>query len=474
MQTDSMANSQHFRSLQRWVAGCGAWWQHRLAVPTLLLLTIGLGALAWQFHIMADTTQNHRNTLSAASKQVLQQLPGRIEVTAFCSNSPYKGRYFRKSITALIQRYQHAPAEIDLQFVDPASAPTLAREQHIKKEGEMIIRYRGQEKRMYLPYTEEAFTNVLLQLQHGERTPILFASGHGEPALDDSTANGASQLATALREAGLNIMHSASLDQRPASGNKLPTLVLAGATQPYTPAQAQAIQAHIDQGGNLVWLADATSTQGLQTIANHLGLTISQGIVIDPVNHQFEIPLHALSTQRYSGQGPTQEFSLRTFFDNTHAIQRPRQYGDAWRVLPLVAAAEHGWVSQTYRSEQPGKIPVFNPQTDTQGPATIALALEKTRPSGELQRILVLGSRHFFTNAQLQRGGNLAFSMQSLLWVVNNQPSISLPVVPLRDSVIALPNQNTWLMVLFNSFQFGLPALLLYAGWTSWRRKQRY
>lgn len=466
MQTDSMANHRYVHTFQHW-------WQQRLAVPALLLATVLLGMLAWQFHIMADTTQNRRNTLSVASQQVLSQLPGRIEVTAFCSNSPYKGRYFRKSITALIQRYQHVHTGIALQFVDPASAPTLAREQHIKKEGEMIIRYRGQEKRMYLPYTEEAFTNLLLQLQHGERAPILFASGHGEPALDDSTANGASHLATALREAGLNIMQSTSLKQQPASG-KLPTLVLAGATQPYTPAQVRAIQAHIDQGGNLVWLTDSASTQGLQTVAETLGLTISQGMVIDPANRQFEIPPHALSTQRYSGQGPTQEFALRTFFDHAHALQRPRQYGDPWRVLPLVAAAEHGWVSQTYRSEQSEKTPVFNPQTDTQGPATIALALEKTRPSGELQRILVLGSNQFFTNAQLQRGGNLAFSMQSLLWVVNNQPSISLPVVPLRDSVIALPSQNTWLMVLFNSFQFGLPALLLYAGWASWRRKQRH
>jgi hypothetical protein len=63
--------------------------------------------------------------------------------------------------------------------------------------------------------------------------------------------------------------------------------------------------------------------------------------------------------------------------------------------------------------------------------------------------------------------------MQSLQWVVNNQPSVSLPVSPLRDSVIALPTTQTWLMVLFNSFQFGLPALLLWAGWLRWRRKLR-
>jgi septum formation inhibitor MinC len=485
MQTDFMANTRRFHQLKQWFTARAHWWQHPLAVALLLLLTVASGILAGQFPIMADLTHNHRNTLSAASKQVLEQLPGRIEVTAFCSNSPYKGRYFRKSITALIQRYQHAHPAIDLQFVDPAVDPTLARAQHIKKEGEMIIRYRGQEKRLYLPYTEEAFTNLLLQLQHGARAPILFASGHGEPGLDDHTANGASQLAVALRDAGLSIMPTTSFEQKPPAGSPLPTLVLAGATRPYTPAQVQAIRNHIQQGGNLVWLTDSASSQGLQALADSLGVIISQGMVIDPGNLQFEIPLHALSTQRYSGLGPTQEFALRTFFDAAHALQRPRQYGDTWKVLPLVAAAEHGWVSHAYRGEQypneqqgrshqPAKIPAFNPQTDTQGPATVALALEKTLASGEFQRILVLGSSQFFSNGQLQRGGNLALSLQSLRWVVNNQPSVSLPTAPLRDSVVVLPSQNTWLMLLFNGFQFGLPALLLYAGWSSWRRKQQH
>lgn len=457
---------------KRWQTILAGWWQHQLAIPVLLLLTIIIGVVSWQFNLMADTTHNHRNTLSAASREVLQQLPSRIEVIAFCSNSPYKGRYFRKSITALIQRYQHIHPGIDLQFIDPTNAPALARQQQIKKEGEMIVRYRGQEKRMYLPYTEEAFTNLLLQLQHGERTPVLFANGHGEPELDDTSAQGASQLAAALHHAGLQVRQSTAFEL--GLDNTLPTLVLAGATQPYMATQVQAIQAHIKQGGNLVWLTDSASNQGLETIAQTLGLHISRGTVIDPANRQFDIPLHALSTQRYSSEGPTQDFSLRTFFDHAHAILRPRQYGDPWQAIPLVAAAEHGWVSNAYRSEQQATIPAFDPESDLQGPVTIALAMEKKRPSGELQRILVLGSRQFFTNAQLQRGGNLALTMQSLQWVVNNQPSISLPVTPLRDSVIALPQQQLWLILLFNSFQFGLPALLLFAGWVSWRRKQRH
>jgi hypothetical protein len=478
MQIACMAKPAPRKPTTAWLSMAALLWQHRLVVPGLLLVTLALGVLAWHFNIITDHTNNQRNTLSKASIAVLQALPAPIEVSAFCSNSPYKGRYFRKSIQSLVQRYQHSHPAISLQFIDPASSPALAREQQIKKEGEMIIRYRGQQQRMYLPYTEEAFTNMLLQLQHGERAPLLFASGQGETALESSAGKGASQLASAIRAAGLQLLDSPVLALAGAE-KKLPTLVLAGATQPYSPAQVTAIQTHISKGGNLVWLVDDAAAQGLQALADSLGLTISQGMVIDPANRQYDIPLHALSTQRYSGLGPTQDFSLRTFFEQAHALQRDRQPSyrqahDQWRTLPLVAAAEHGWASSAYRMAQAEKLPPFNAQTDMQGPATIVLALEKTQPSGERQRLVVIGSNSFFSNAQQQRGGNLALSMQSLQWVVNNQPSISLPVAPLRDSVILLPTQRTWLMLLFNSFQFGLPALLLLAGWLTWRRKHRH
>ena len=473
MLIDCMANSQSSKLSKSWQSLTLAW-QHRLVVPGLLLVTLALGAFAWHFNIITDHTSNRRNTLSKASIEVLQALPGTIEISAFCSNSPYKGRYFRKSILAMVQRYQHIHHDMHLQFIDPSISPTLAREQQVKKEGEMIIRYRGQQKRMYLPYTEEALTNVLLQLQHGERAPLLFSTGLGETALDSEAANGASQLAEAMRSAGLQVISSAGFERYSSPHENLPTLVLAGAKQPYSPTQVNAIKTHISKGGSLVWLVDDATTQGLGALAESLGLNISKGMVIDPANRQYDIPLHALSTQRYSGQGPTQEFSLRTFFDQAHAIVRYRQPEDPWRTLPLVAAAESGWASASYRIEQPEKLPAFNAQTDVQGPATIVLALEKTRPSGEFQRILVIGSAGFFSNKQQQRGGNLALTMQSLQWVVNNQPSISLPVAPLRDSIILLPSQQTWLMLLFNSFQFGLPALLFLAGWHRWRRKHQH
>lgn len=469
MLTDFMANSTQLRHASRQLRlRLSQWWQHQLVVPALLMVALGLGWLAWQFHAMADTTHNHRNTLSAASQQVLHELPGRIDIIAFCSNSPFKGRYFRKSIVALVQRYQQQHPGIHLQFIDPATSPTLTREWQIKKEGEMLIRYAGQQQRLYLPYTEEAFTNSLLSLRHGERAPLQFVTA---PPLHDTHGAGLSQLGQALHDAGVPVQ-TGDLAVTPLK--TLTTLVLAGSDTPYSPAQVAAIRQHVQHGGNLVWLTAKPQAQGLQALAEDLRLTISPGMVIDPINRQFDIPLHDLSTQRYGARGPTQEFSLRTFFNQAHAITYQRIPNDPWQNLPLVAAAEQGWVSASYQPAHPATSAMtFNANKDTPGPATLMLALEKPLASGNKQRILVIASADFFSNQQIQRGGNLALSLQSLQWVVNNQPSVSLPVTPLRDTVIVLPAQRTWLMLLFNGFQFGLPFALLLAGGWAWRRKQR-
>lgn len=455
------------------------WWQHPLSVLAVLVVSLALGALAMHFNLMTDQTHNQRNTLSSASVKVLKDLPGRIEITAFCSNSPFKGRYFRKSIQALVQRYQYHHPDIHVQFVDPASNPTLARSMQIKKEGEMIVSAHGQQAHLYLPYTEEALTNLLLQLKHGEHAPLWLMAGEHALNLQDSAAQGGSQLATAVTAAGLHlekadVSDSAMSDKR-LPGKRLPTWLLAGSQQRYSERQVTALLQHIQAGGNLIWLTTTPAQQGLESLARQLGLQVSEGLVIDPLNREYDIAPHALSTQRYAGQGLTQDFALRTFFDQAHGLIRPKMPKDPWQITPLVAAADHGWVSKHYQPQHPAQVPPFDVHTDTAGPATVMLSMERVRPSGDKQRILVIGSADFLHNAQLQRGGNLALAMRGVQWVLNNQPSVSLPATPLRDSVIVLPEgQQQWrLMLLFNGFQFGLPVLLLLAGGWSWLRKRR-
>lgn len=461
-------------------------WQHPLAPVAMLMISLLLGMLAWQFNVMTDHTHNHRNTLSAASTEVLRSLPGQIEVTAFCSNSPFKGRYFRKSIQSLLQRYQYQHPDLHLQFVDPASQPALARAQQIKKEGEMIVSYHGQQARLYLPYTEEAFTNLLLRLKQGARSPLWLISAQRASAAAQSgqqeVAADTRPLASLFAAAGLHLEQddtsrlALALAQSNHAHQPLPTIILNSSGQAYDAQQAAALVQHIQQGGNLVWVVTSPAQQGLQALADALGIELSAGMVIDPSNRQFDIAPHALSTQRYAGQGPTEDFALRTFFEQAHVVIRPKHAGDPWKTLPMVAAAEQGWVSARYQPQQPDHIPAFDKALDMAGPATVVLGMERVRPSGDKQRIVIIGSEGFFNAAQQQRGGNQALTVRMVQWLLNNQPSVTLATPPLRDSVVVLPEgQSQWrLLLLFNGFQFGLPLLLLLtSGWIWWRRRRQ-
>ena len=452
-----------------------AWWQQQwhqpIAVPLLLLLTLALGALAWALNIGQDLTHNQRNSLSIASQQVLHTLSGEIRVQAYCSNSPYKGRYFRKSISSLMQRYQRHYPTLTLSFIDPVSESALARKQHIKKEGELIVYYKGQQARMYLPYSEEAFTNLLLGLKHGHASPLLFIEGQQAPSLVDNSPHGASQLKLALQEAGIPTLRAQAIAPLRTSPDH--TLVLAGANQPYPPAFVTSVQSHLKAGGNLVWLTDQPRLTGMQAVADQLGIVISDGIAIDPANLTYDIALHELSSQHYASQGATEDFALRTFFSQAHSVMATGASQPYWKVTPLIALADQGWVSLHY---QPGqhKRPVFDAANDQAGPVTVALSLQHMREDGSSQRVIIVGSSRSLQNAALSRGGNLAMAVKLLQWVRHNQPSISLTPTPLRDSIVLLPQdgqKHLLLLGMFNGFQFGLPVLLLFAAWMAWRRR---
>lgn len=448
------------------------YWHQPLAIPVLLLVTLVLGFIATQLQMSADLTHNQRNSLSKESIELLLHMPAPIQVQAYCSNSPYKGRYFRKSIQALIQRYQHHHAALTLTFIDPVTESALARNLNLKKEGELRVSYQGQQALMYLPYTEEAFSNLLLRLKHGQATPLIFIEGLGASDLDDTQSTGSDQLKHALHTSGIPVLQTQALENQTYPPKH--TIVLPGADQPYPTPFVEHIRTHVRQGGNLVWLVDNPEKIGLQALAEDLGIEISKGMAIDPGNRAFEIAPHELATQHYATQGATEDFALRTFFSQAYAVNANRNSQPYWTVRPLIAVADQGWVSHSYQPDQ-RKLPVFNPATDQAGPVTVALSLQHTQQDGTNQRVVIIGSKRFFQNVQLARGGNQAMVIKLLQWVRNNQPTLKIQTPPLRDSIILLPQSSPqyWgLLTLFNGAQFALPVLLCLAAWRAWNRKK--
>jgi hypothetical protein len=444
--------------------------QHQSLIILLFLVAIAVGYVSYQLNFVSDQTQNQRNTLSNESILALKDMPKDIGILAFSTNSPYKGRYFRKSILSLVQRYQQQKQNIYLTFIDPTKEPALSRDYQIKSEGEWVVSYQGRSERMALPYTEESFTNLLLKLKHAKTQKISYISAHQEPSLISEQPQGFSSFAKAVNQNGWQITET-HLNSDLKSAEDI--LIINAPQQAYNQFEIDYLFKHISNGGNVIWLLDDNASHDIQPLAGELGLEISQGIAIEPSNTQYGMDVTTVSSNQLSQNHKiTQSFSLRGLFPMARRVSATQSTMQNWKVNHLIGVAKSGWLSSHYKSNN--KSIQYNKNTDTLGPINIAIALEREFKSKN-QRILVIGNHQFLNNQNIHTAGNQALGLRMIEWLVNDYPQISLNPKPLKDSVVVIP-QDTFsknlILLIFNSFQFLIPLLLWTFGIIIWRRKQ--
>lgn len=440
--------------------------QHHALVILLLIAALAIGYFSYHFNLMSDQTENLRNTLSDESIQVLKNMPNSISIIAFSTNSPYKGRYFRKSILALVKRYQQHKQNIQLTFIDPTKEPKLSRDFQIKSEGEWVVSYEGRSEHMTLPYTEESFTNLLLKLKHAKTQSIHYITGHQEPSLTQQSPEGFASFTKAVFQNGWKINNTQLNGQQDSDG----VIIINAPHQTYSEKELELILDHLSKGENLIWLLDEEPAHDIEALIDALGLDISQGIAIDPSNTQYGMDATLVTSNQLSNNHSiTRDFALRGLFPKARRVSVTQKTMQDWKVTHLIGVAKNGWLS----GERKPSLQ-YNAEKDTLGPISIAVALER-KVKEKNQRILIIGNHQFLNNQHIQSSGNQALGLRMFEWLINNYPQISLPPKPLRDSIVLIPqdssNKNI-LLLLFNSFQFLIPLLLWTYGLILWQSRK--
>lgn len=442
--------------------------QHHAIIAILICICGLLGYIAYKFNFIQDYTQNQRNVLSIESKHVLHDMHSPIEIQAFASDSPAKGRYFRKSIQTLINKYQQHKSDISLTFIDPSTNPTSSRDYQINDEGEMIVQYQNRQEKMQLPYTEEALTNLLLKLQYADHQHLLLMQGHQEPSHQDTTANGLSKFSNLVKTHGWNI-ESASF-KNPSNSNSI--MMLIAPRSPYHANELQIIHKHLLAGGNLIWML-GTPDNDIQPLADALGISLEDGIVVDPSISAYGLEKTAALSSQYSQKSIiTQDLKLRSLFPNVRRVVTNQTYNKIWKANHLIGVAENGWLSPSTAVSHKNKL-IFNAETDTQGPINIAVSLERV-VNQKSHRVLVIGSHEFINNQNIEFSGNSELIKRMLSWTINHHPQTSIIQKPLKDTVVIVPDDSfnrALLLILFNGFQFALPLTLFVLGYFVWKRK---
>jgi ABC-type uncharacterized transport system involved in gliding motility auxiliary subunit len=442
--------------------------QVRLQQLISAVLFVGvLAMLAWlsnRYTVQADWTANNRNTLTQASRTLLEALPGPVAFKAFL----YPRSELRTSIEADIRRYQRVKPDVTLEFVDPSANPQLVREYNIQQPGEIVVEYQGRRENLAEP-TEQAITTALQRLAYAGENWIVFLEGHGERGIADADPAGYAQFAQLLRDKGLKVQ-GLNLVKSPQVPDNTSVLVIAAPRSKLLDGEAKLVGAYVERGGNVLWLADPDTPVTPEPLAKTLGVTWLDGIVIDPVALQFQLPVGFFVPAQYPPNPAVKDLDVLTIFPIARALKATAVEG--WNAQPLLETQPEAWAETSKDRVEPD-------DRDVHGPLAVGLTLTREHKAADAaadakprhQRLALLGDADFAANDALGQQGNSMLALNLVQWLALRDAQISVDVPRAPDVALVIP---AWgLMAINLGFVLLLPVALLGFGITRWVLRRR-
>jgi ABC-type uncharacterized transport system involved in gliding motility auxiliary subunit len=433
---------------------------HGLFVVLLIVFAALLAYVARDYRAERDLTSARRNTLSAATLEVLSKLDGPVNITGYALEKSARGNNIHQEIREFIRPYQRAKPDLTLSLIDPREQPKAAVDAGVRAPVELVLEYRRRSVHL-TEFNEQAFANALMRLARGAERLVLALEGHGErklvgPANHDLGEFGRQLESKGFRVSSVNLVLAQEVPANAA------LLVIAGPQVDVLPAEVQKIRRYIASGGNLLWLLDQEPLHGLAPIAETLGLVLTPGIVTDPEAARFNAPAtHALAAV-YGRHAITDGFNLITVFPQVRQINTIES--DEWRIKPLVEVAPRGCVKA---GKPEGSC---DPKRDIPGPIVVATAFERT-VGDKQQRVVVTGSGSFLSNTFIGIGGNRDLGINIVNWLSGDDNLITLQPRSAGDDNINI--DQTILYLIAFSFLIVLPLAFMLTGVVIWWRRRR-
>ncbi len=441
-----------------------------LVFLTGLLVFMGLlAALSLRYVYEADWTSSGRNTLSVDSRRLLDEMPGVIHITAFATDNTM----VRSAIKDLVARYQRYKPDVVLQFVNPDAEPERVRELGISMDGELLLAYQGRSEKLQ-SLSEQSLTNALLRIARQQQRKVVFLAGHGERDPHGQANHDYGSFGALLEKKGIKL-EQLTLAEHPEIPADTNLLVIADPRTPLLTGEVQIIHHYLQDGGNLLWLAEPDSNPTLDPLAEALGVEFLPGTVVDATTQLFGIdnPAFALITS-YPMHPVTRELGSLTLFPQAAALEVSAPEG--WQAEPLLTTLDRAW---TEIGPISGTIRFDEDSDERMGPLDIGYVFTREikkddtdEESGNEQRVVVIGDSDFLSNTYLGNGGNVDLGLSLFNWLNHDDRFITITARTAGDTHLELG--KTAQMLIGFGFLFGLPLLLLGTGvniW--WRRRNR-
>lgn len=172
--------------------------QRVAAVIGVSVFVIGTPAVAGAVSGEIDLTPGDRETVSAATKEVLSKLGDTpIVLTAFSPSISLEASQAR----ATVRKYAAGGANIEVKIIDPDISPALARASGVIDYNDYLLQVDGKTQEID-DLVESTVTTAIAQLAQTDPPLACFTQGHGERRINDVQDEGLTSFAVRLRIIG--------------------------------------------------------------------------------------------------------------------------------------------------------------------------------------------------------------------------------------------------------------------------------
>jgi ABC-type uncharacterized transport system involved in gliding motility auxiliary subunit len=433
-----------------------------LAMIGILVL---INVLANRYSDRLDMTQNQIYSLSPLSVQVVKELTQPVHITAFYVT----GDSNRQALEDILKEYVRNSNQITYEFVDPQAQPGLAQKYKVQFSGTTVLES-GTKQQTVMGSDEGAITSALLKLVRDKPEIAYYLTGHGELDFAGSQQTDALQAKTAL-EAQNYQMKPLNL----ASTGKVPDdaslVIVAGPTSPLLAPEVSALESYLDNGGKAIFFVDKRQRPILEPLAEHYGVQIGDGIVIDPALSLMNDPLTPLiSSYRAS---PVTKDLPQLIFQAATAITPMQTPPAGLQIQPLATTSADSWL------ETDARVVHYDPGVDPKGPLNVMVSVTKstvptapgqstpTPTASNSMRVVFVGDVAAITNAVISYSSpNSAVLTNAANWLTANEDLIQIQSKVPTDRQLIL--SNTQLNLLLYGSAIFLPLLVLAGGLFVW------
>lgn len=520
------------------------YWKRGVVYAGLVVVVLALGYMSSRpkMRFYADGTEDKRNTLSEASQKVMNNIEGKVKVTTYV-NVLHKNSAFMMPISinadkARFEQYMRFHPEMELEYVYyygntrfPSQAANvygnagnismdslaryicrinrlseeillspeevsklspidLAQEDYpvikvIEVAGKGIRPLRLFEDMQVLP--SEAEISAAFKGMSTELPLVTFLAGRGSQDITSRLRTGYDGIFKTHYIRGSLINQGFRVEEVSVREGRLPentsVLVIVNPLESYSDEELKMVHEYIAGGGNLLLLGDAGNEKIMNRIAAPLGITFTEGYLVEPHGDDSEtLPHIAVCEVQDDAFKINPNFRV---WRKDHILLplkmtttiRVDESGDTgFEFLPMFTSAPNSWIKREKVNLLEGELKPDTSKGEIQAPRVTVAALRRMVGNKE-QRVLVTGDAEWLSNIGLSTqypGIDInpsGLAMTGMSWLVYEEA----PIIPKRGYVAdsRINYRDVHLEWIYYLYVWLLPLLMVLLGFMLYYRRNK-